>query len=387
MQETSFFSTTKKIGILGGGQLGKMLLQCTRTWDVYTKVLDPDNEAPCKLACNEFIQGDLNDFETVYNFGVDCDVITIEIEHVNIEALEKLELEGKIVIPSPNSLKIIKDKGLQKEFYVKHNFPTSAFALYNTVDEIKIAVENKLITLPFVQKSRTGGYDGKGVHVVNSFNDLDDLLQTPSVVEQKVNIKKEIAVIVSRNQQGEIACYDAVSMSVHETANLLDELIYPAEIETHLNKKAKDIAVDLIAKMDVVGLLAVEFFINENDEILINEVAPRPHNSGHQTIESSYTSQYQQHLRCLLGLPLGSTQCVIPSVMINVLGEPGYTGNVQYVGLDNVLKIEGVYVHLYGKKTTKPFRKMGHVTIINNDINEAKKIATWVKTQLKVIAK
>ncbi len=383
----TFFSTQKKIGILGGGQLGKMFLQCTRTWDIYTKVLDPDIEAPAKISCNQFVHGSFNDFDTVYNFGLDCDIITIEIEHVNIEALLALEKLGKKIHPSPQSLMLIKDKGLQKDFYVQHGFPTSAYKKYENAEQVIHAIQNNEIKIPFVQKSRTGGYDGKGVHVVHSPEDIEQLLTTPCIVEQKIDIQTEIAIIAARNENGEIACYDAVSMEFDAQANLLDVLVSPANIEENIQLEAKEIARTLIEKMNIVGLLAVEFFLDKNNTLYINEVAPRPHNSGHQSIEGNYTSQYQQHLRAILNMPLGSTKTIMPSVMVNLIGKEHYTGNVYYEGIESLLKQEGVFVHLYGKKITKPFRKMGHVTIVNKNIEEAKKIASWVKQQIQVISK
>lgn len=381
--ENSFFSTQKKLGILGGGQLGKMLLPCTQTWDIYTKILDADIEAPCKPFCNEFVQGDLQDFETVYQFGHDCDVITIEIEKVNVDALKKLKAEGKIVHPNPDSLEIIQDKGLQKMFYKSNNIPTSDFIIFENKNEVLKAIEDKKITLPFVQKTRKDGYDGRGVCVVNTEKDLVNLLDGPCLVEDKVEINIELAIIAARNEQGQVVVYEPVSMEFHEGANMLDLLLYPAPIDENITEKAQQIAKDLIAKFDICGLLAVEFLIDKQNNIFVNEVAPRAHNSGHQTIESSYTSQYQQHLRAILNLPLGSTKTIIPSAMVNVLGAVGHTGNVYYEGMTECLNEEGVFIHIYGKKITKPFRKMGHATIVNQNLNEAKNKALWVRQILQ----
>lgn len=383
----NFFSTSSKLGILGGGQLGKMLLQCTRNWDIYTKVLDPDAEAPARLACNEFVKGSLKDFDTVYQFGKDCTVLTIEIEHVNTEALKKLQAEGVMVHPDPAALGQIQDKGLQKMFYRLNELPTSDFALYDDIDEIRDALAAGRIRYPFVQKTRTAGYDGKGVSIIRHADDLSKLMEMPSLVEDCVDVKTEIAVIACRNAAGEVVCYDPVSMDFHEEANLLDLLLYPAPISEALNEEAKGIARKLIEEFDLCGLLAVEFLIDQQDRLWINEVAPRPHNSGHQTIESSYTSQYEQHLRGILNLPLGSTRVKVPSAMVNLLGAEGHSGPVDYQGLNECLQIEGVHIHLYGKKITKPFRKMGHVTITNDVLDQAKTTAQWVKQNIQVLSR
>ncbi len=380
----SFFSTQKKLGILGGGQLGKMLLQTTRTWDIYTKVLDPDIEAPARLSCNEFQVGSLMDYDTVFNFGKDCDVVTIEIEHVNVHALQALKKQGVTVHPDPNALEIINDKGLQKMFFKANDLPTSDFMFFENKDDVIKSLNQGVISLPFVQKSRKDGYDGRGVQIVNIAADTERLLNGSCLVENKVDLKMEIAIIASRNIQGEVACYDAVAMDFVEGANMLDLLLYPVAIDATLVSKAKDIASELIQKLNICGLLAVEFFIDKKDTIYINEIAPRPHNSGHQTIESSETSQYEQHLRGILDLPLGSTNVTIPSVMVNLLGAEGYSGNVYYEHIEKCMATEGVHVHIYGKKQTRPFRKMGHVTVTNKSLDEAKKIAQWVKQTLIV---
>lgn len=380
----SFFSTQKKLGILGGGQLGKMLLQTTRTWDIYTKVLDPDIEAPARLSCNEFQVGSLMDYDTVFNFGKDCDVVTIEIEHVNVHALQALKKQGVTVHPDPNALEIINDKGLQKMFFKANDLPTSDFMFFENKDDVIKSLHQGDISLPFVQKIRKDGYDGRGVQIVNIAADTERLLNGSCLVEDKVDLKMEIAIIASRNIQGEVACYDVVAMDFVEGANMLDLLLYPVAIDATLVSKAKDIASELIQKLNICGLLAVEFFIDKKDTIYINEIAPRPHNSGHQTIESSETSQYEQHLRGILDLPLGSTNVTIPSVMVNLLGAEGYSGNVYYEHIEKCMATEGVHVHIYGKKQTRPFRKMGHVTVTNKSLDEAKKIAQWVKQTLIV---
>ncbi len=378
------FSQKKKLGIVGGGQLGKMLLTKTNQWDIYTKVLDPSENAPSRSSCTEFVQGSLQDFDTVYQFGQDCDYLTIEIENVNTEALQKLEDEGKIVHPRPGAIALIKDKGLQKQFYAKHNFPTSPFELFEDKADILKGWSSGKIKIPFVQKSRTDGYDGKGVHVVQSESDLETMMDVPSMVEEMVDIKEEISVIAARNSSGQVVSYQPTAMIVNHEANLLDVLLFPAAVDTYIEDKARKMAEELIEKMDICGLLAVEFFISKDDDLILNEVAPRPHNSGHQTIESCNTSQFEQHLRGVLNLPLGHTTVHLPSAMINLLGAPGHTGDVVYEGLNEVLAKEGVHIHIYGKKQTKPYRKMGHITVANSNLEQANKIALWVKEQVQI---
>ncbi|MEI7525827.1 MAG: 5-(carboxyamino)imidazole ribonucleotide synthase [Mariniphaga sp.] len=384
---SSFFNNKKVLGIIGGGQLGKMLLQSANTWNIFTRVLASDKESSPLLYCNEIEFGDLQEFEAVYNFGKGCDIITIEIEHVNIDALLRLKKEGVIVHPDPDALQIIKDKGLQKQFLKNNGFPTSDFRLFENKNEILKALKDEVLQFPFVQKSRKDGYDGRGVKVIQSISDLNCLMNIASLVESKVSIKNEISIIASRNSQGEIACYDAVQMNFVKGANMLDILSYPANIGNPLANKAKALASSLIEKMSICGLLVVEFFVDKNNNLLINEVAPRPHNSGHQTIESSDTSQFEQHMRGVLNLPLGSTAIKIPSVMINLLGEEGHSGNVCYENIEKCLAIEGVHIHIYGKNQTKPFRKMGHVTVTNSSLKEAKKTAKWIKKTLKVTSR
>ena len=388
----SFFSGKKKLGILGGGQLGKMLLQCTNTWDIHTCVLDPSPDSPCKNLCNAFELGSLTDFNTVYQFGKQVDVLTIEIENVNVEALRKLKAEGVQVHPDPEALALIQDKGLQKQFYQQHLLPTADFLLFENkaaivaATQATLGAEKAILSFPFVQKARRAGYDGKGVQVINNESELPLLMDVPSVIEKKISLQTEIAIIVARNPNGEVKSYDAVQMDFHDGANLLDELLFPAELPETITLQAKHLAEKLITELGICGLLAVEFFIDTNGQLLINEVAPRPHNSGHQTIESAYTSQYEQHLRGILNLPLGATTIKIPSVMVNLLGEPGFSGPVIYEGLEECLAKEGVKVHIYGKKETRPMRKMGHVTIIHPQLTTAKKTALWVKQTLKVKA-
>jgi 5-(carboxyamino)imidazole ribonucleotide synthase len=375
-----------KLGILGGGQLGKMLIQAASKWDIKTYVLDPDINCSSAPICNYFEKGSFKDYQTVYNFGKKVDIITIEIEHVNTAALKQLEKEGKKIYPQSDALDIIKDKGLQKQFYYKHKIPTSKFKLYSSRNDILSALSNKEIKLPFVQKSRTDGYDGKGVQTVKSNADLNLIFDTPSIVEELITIEKELAVIVSRNNHGEVKTFPIVEMEFSADANLVEKLICPSFVEKNIAKQAYNIAESIINHLEMVGNLAVEFFLTSNNKVLVNEVAPRPHNSGHHTIEGNITSQFEQHLRAILNLPLGSTKIISPSVMINILGHSDYTGEAIYTNVDSCLEIEGVHIHIYGKKTTKPFRKMGHATIMDETIEKAKTKANFIKNNLTVIS-
>lgn len=381
------FSSQHKVGILGGGQLGKMLLYTTRKFDIHTCVLDPNPEAPCKIACDEFFVGDLMDFDTVFEFGKKVNTLTIEIENVNVEALRALEKEGINVFPSAETLATIQNKAKQKLFYVDHDLPTAAFTRYAYIDELKRAIEHNVQTLPFVWKSAQFGYDGKGVKIVRSVSDLDELPSVECIAETLVPFKKELAVTVARSPKGEVRAYPVVEMEFHPEANQVEYVLCPARISKYITKKAELIALKTAAAFHHVGLLAVELFLTEDDEILINEVAPRPHNSGHQTIEASYTSQFEQHIRAILDLPLGDTKNKVSGVMVNLVGAEGHQGNVVYENIEKILKLDGVTPHLYGKKETRPFRKMGHVTIVHSEIDEARSIAQQVKETIKVISK
>ncbi|MBK8506533.1 MAG: 5-(carboxyamino)imidazole ribonucleotide synthase [Saprospiraceae bacterium] len=375
-----------KIGILGGGQLGKMLVQAGSRWDLNLWVMDKDFDFPAAKVTNQFIQGDFTQYDMVYQLGKLMDILTIEIENVNTEALEKLEEEGKEIYPPPFVIKTIKDKGLQKEFYKQHNIPSSPFMLVEDAKEIRDKVKQGDLNLPFVQKARTEGYDGRGVQIIRSMKDLDRLFDRPSVIEDLVAIKHEIAVLAARSVSGDIVVYPSVEMSFHPTANLVEQLIAPARIPVGLEEKAHDLTKKLIEDLKMVGLLAVEFFITDKDKLLVNEAAPRPHNSGHHTIEANVTSQYEQHLRAILDLPLGDPSLKSPAVMINLLGEEGYQGEVFYKGLEECLTIPNVHVHLYGKRETKPFRKMGHVTVLDEDIAKAIAKAKKVTETLMVVS-
>lgn len=371
-----------KVGILGGGQLGRMFIQSAINYNFYIKILDPDQQAPCSAIANEFVNGKLDDFNSVYKFGKDCDVITIEIEHVNVEALKKLEQEGKKVFPQPHILEIIQDKGLQKMFYQRNNIPTPDFFLVEKKEDIS-KFSNYF---PFFQKMRKGGYDGKGVVKLDNPTDLSKAFDVPSVLEMLVDFDKEISVIVARNESGETACFPVVECAFNPEANLVEFLFSPAEISKKVEKEAYKIATQVANEFEIVGLLAVELFVTKDGKVLVNEVAPRPHNSGHQTIEGNITSQFEQHLRAVLNLPLGDTSITQPSVMVNVLGEKGFEGNATYQGIYEIMKWSGVHLHLYGKKTTKSFRKMGHVTVTANTLEEAIIKAKKVKDTLKVVA-
>ena len=381
-----YFSSDFTLGILGGGQLGKMLLTETRKFDITTKVLDPSPDAPCRIACNTFVQGNLTDFNTVYNFGKDVDVLTIEIENVNVEALEKLQTEGVKVYPSPQTIKNIQNKATQKQFYATHGIPTAPFQVFQNTESLKKAINEQQLTLPFVWKSARFGYDGNGVKIVRQLTDLNLLPNDQCIAESLVSFKKELAVIVARNAKGQVCTYPVVEMEFHPEANQVEYVLCPARIEEAVAQKARTIAIQVAQAFEVVGLLAVELFQTENDEILVNEVAPRPHNSGHYSIEAAYTNQFEQHLRAILNLPLGSTESKVAGVMVNLVGAEGYQGKVVYENIEQIMAMEGVTPHIYGKKETRPFRKMGHVTIVNPNINKARQIAEQVKNTIRVIA-
>lgn len=378
----NWYDQNFRVGVLGGGQLGRMLIREAVNIDAKLYHLDPSENAPCALLSSRFTQGSLQDFDTVYNFGKDKSVVTIEIENVNVDALKKLEEEGIAVYPQPDILEMVQDKGLQKQFYEANNIPTAPFYIVQDKEEIRKYRQE----FPFMQKMRKGGYDGKGVTPLRNDQDLTDAFDAPSVLEKFVDFEKEISVIVARNLDGQIATFPVVEMEFNPEANLVEFLFAPAKISDAIEEKAMKIAKDLIDKLGMVGLLAVEMFVTKQGDVLVNEIAPRPHNSGHQTIEANITSQYEQHLRAILNLPLGETDIIMPSVMINLLGKKGFEGPVQYNGLKEALSIPGVSPHIYGKTHTKPFRKMGHVTITNQSLDEAKQIARELIESIEVIA-
>ncbi|MEG3658110.1 5-(carboxyamino)imidazole ribonucleotide synthase [Arenibacter palladensis] len=382
----NYFSSEFKLGILGGGQLGKMLLYETRKFDIHTKVLDPSDEAPSRIACNEFFKGDLMNFDAVYALGKKVDVLTIEIENVNLDALEKLEDEGLKVFPPTRALRIIQNKAKQKLFYVDNNIPTADFQRFAYKSEIEDSVANGGLKFPFIWKATQFGYDGQGVKVVRKLEDLNGLPAGECITEEMINFKNELAVIVARSASGEVKTYPVVEMEFHPEANQVEYVICPARIDAKIAEKAQEIALQLSNKIKHVGLLAVEMFQTQDDRILVNEVAPRPHNSGHYSIEASYTNQFEQHIRAILDLPLGNTASKVAGIMVNLVGAEGHTGNVVYENIERILSMDGVTPHIYGKKQTRPFRKMGHVTIVNNDIKEARRIAEQVKNTIKVIS-
>ena len=370
------------LGILGGGQLGRMLIQSAIDFNLEVHILDPDSNAPCKHFATSFTQGALTDFETVYQFGKKHDIITIEIENVNTEALKKLETEGKKVYPQPDIIALIQDKRKQKQFYKEKGIPTAEFKL----TEDRASVLNLVDRLPAVHKLGKEGYDGRGVKILKTTGDIQNTFDKPGILEELVDFEKEIAVIVARNEDGQVNAFPVVELMFHPDQNLVEYLFSPASVNESIEKKAREIAVKVIGELNMIGLLAVEMFVTKDQKILVNEIAPRPHNSGHQSIEGNITSQFEQHLRAIYNMPLGATDIVIPSAMVNLLGEEGYEGRAKYKGLHEVLAEKGVHIHLYGKLNTKPFRKMGHVTIVNADAAALKKQAKFVKDTLKIIA-
>jgi len=381
-----FVTSNLKLGIISGGQLGKMLIQEASKWDIISYVMDSDVHCSAAKIASHFVKGDSHDFESVYQFGKMVDVLTFEIEHVNIEALKKLKAEGLKIAPDPGIMELIQDKRRQKAFYRRNGIPTAPFNIYESKEAILCAIEKGELGYPFVQKLAKGGYDGRGVAVLGDERETRKILAGVSVIEEKIAIEKEIAVIVARNKKGEIRCYPVVEMLFHSQANLVDKIICPAAISQEQADKAVHIACKLVELLNMEGLLVVEMFIDSRGEIMVNEAAPRPHNSGHHTIESVITSQFEQHLRAILNLPLGSTHLKIPSVMINILGAEGYEGPVVYEGLTESMGIDGVKIHLYGKKITKPYRKMGHATVLSASPEALLQKAEEVKQLIKVVS-
>lgn len=381
--QKNWYGKSFHLGMIGGGQLGRMFIQEAVNVDVKVHILDPDAEAPCREICSSFTHGSITDFDSVYNFGKDKDVITVEIENINVDALEALEKEGIKIFPQPRVLRIIKDKGIQKEFYAREGIPTSAFRLINSKSEIQLEANR----FPIVQKLRTGGYDGKGVQILRSAADLNKAFDAPSILEEMIPFVKELSVIVARNERGETVSYPSVECEFNEDANLVELLFSPARVNQLIEDKAQALAVSIITKLDLIGILAVEMFLTADNELLVNEIAPRPHNSGHHTIECNITSQFEQHMRAILNLPLGSTKIIQKGAMINLLGEPGFEGPVHYEGLEEALSIPGVHPHIYGKALTKSFRKMGHVTITGETLNEVLETAEKVQHLIRVVSK
>jgi 5-(carboxyamino)imidazole ribonucleotide synthase len=379
---SKWYGKDLRLGVLGGGQLGRMLIQAANDLNIHIHCLDPDPNAPCSEIAHSFTCGDLTDYSTVLDFGMDKQLLTVEIENVNIEALEELEKKGVKVFPQSNVLKTIKDKGLQKEFYNKNDIPTAAFELISSKTELLVKTD-----FPFVHKLRTGGYDGKGVKIISNLSEAEQSFDAPSVIEEKIDFQKELSVLVARNEKGEIKTFPLVECEFNPEANLVEFLFSPSDVSPEIQQKAKEIASKLIEKLNMVGLLAVELFLTKSNELLVNEIAPRPHNSGHHTIECCTTSQFSQHLRAILNLPLGDTSLIKAGAMINLVGEKEFHGPVIYDGLENLLSIPGVFPHIYGKETTKPFRKMGHITITGKNIDELKAKRDKIKGLIRVISR
>lgn len=384
--EMNYFSSDFKLGILGGGQLGKMLLTETRKFDIQTLVLEPSEEAPARYSCNGFYKGSLMDFDTVYQFGKMVNLLTIEIENVNLDALDKLEEEGLPIYPSPKTLRLIQNKGKQKDYYVANDIPTSPHQRFVDLNDLRTALAKDELEFPFVWKCAQFGYDGNGVKICRSALDLVKLPDVECIAEEMVPFKNELAVIVARSVSGEVKTYPVVEMEFHPEANQVEYVICPARIDEKVAQKATEVALKVSEAFNHVGLLAVEMFQTADDEILVNEVAPRPHNSGHYSIEASYTSQFENHLRAILNLPLGNTDSKVAGIMVNLVGEEGFSGQVVYENIEKIMAIDGVTPHIYGKRETRPFRKMGHVTIVNEDMTEARRIAEEVKNSIRVIS-
>jgi len=370
-----------KVGILGGGQLGRMLLQAAANYPVETHILENDEDAPAAHLCHHFTKGDIRDFDAVYHFAKDLDALTIEIENVNVEALEKLESEGVKIYPKPTVLRTIKNKILQKQFYQLHEIPTAAFKIINNLSEL----QQEQAFLPAVQKLAEGGYDGRGIQLLNETADLINGFDALSVLEKKIKLKKEIAQIVAVDQQGKMVLYPPVEMVFNNNLNMLDFQLSPAEISQKVLWKVEAISLSLVRHFSSPGIFAVELFVDEEENVFVNETAPRVHNSGHHTIEAHYSSQFDMLWRIILGYPLGNTKAILSSIMVNVVGNKGHSGPVQFEGLEQVLQIDNAFVHLYGKKETKPGRKMGHVTIMSAEKQDLVHKANKIKQILMVI--
>jgi len=382
--QQDFSPNRYRIGILGGGQLGKMLLEAASRWDLNIHVLDPDPGCPASGLTRKHQIGSFRDYDEVLRFGEKMDCLTIEIEDVNTDALRVLERQGVVINPSPAAIERIRDKGLQKQFLRSHDIPTADFRLFDSRNAIEAALAAGEIRFPFVQKLRTGGYDGRGVQLIRFPGDMHKCMEGPSLIEDLIEVKKELAVICARNAQGELSCYPAVEMVFDSRANLMEYLLAPARIDEEKLREAEVLARKCIKAFDISGLLAVELFLDDRDRLWVNEVAPRPHNSGHHTIESAWTSQFEQHLRAILNWPLGSANLHHSAAMINLLGSEGMEGEARYVGFEEILGMERIFVHLYGKKQTRPFRKMGHVTLIDDNEQRAIEKVKYIRKQLKV---
>lgn len=374
----------KKIGIIGGGQLGKMILDETNKIDLQVSILDPNKNSPCKNLTKNFIQGDFNDFDTVLNFGLAHDIISYEIEHINVDALDELVSKGIEVQPSPEILRIIQDKNLQKSFFKENNFPTSDFSYFNSKNDLLNSFKKSNLSFPCVWKKTKFGYDGFGVKILNTKNDFSKLPDAEMIIEDLIEFKKELSVIVAVNKKGDIKAYETVEMEFNPDSNQVEFVISPANISENINRNAKKIAYELAKKINLIGLLAVEMFLTNDDKILINEIAPRPHNSGHFSIDACPTSQFKQHINSIMNFELGETSHQNCAVMLNLVGGNSHTGEVKYENLDLVKNQKNVYIHIYGKKITRPNRKMGHVTVICDNFASAYKKAKEIKEIIKV---
>jgi len=380
----NYFSSNFTLGILGGGQLGKMLLQVTSKLNIKTNILDPSPNSPCKNLCNEFHSGNLMDFNSVYKFGKKCDLVTYEIEHVNIEALEKLESNGIKVFPSSKTLKIIQDKNLQKQFFIKNKIPTAKYWYFKSFKDFKNSTNKNEIKFPCVWKKTKFGYDGFGVEILNSLNDLKRLPESEFIIEEFVPFKKEIATTIARNKSGQIEVFPIVEMMFNEISNQVEYVVCPAQINDDIKAKAKEIALEVSKSFEQIGLLAVEMFLTNDNKILVNEVAPRPHNSAHYSIEACTNSQFDQHIKSILDLPLGCSKSNIFAIMVNLVGEKGFSGPARYNGIKEAMEYDNVSVHLYGKTETKPNRKMGHATILDTSLKNGLSIAKSIKKIIKI---
>ncbi len=376
-----------KLGIIGGGQLGKMLLQVTSRYNINSKILDPSNDSPCKNLCNEFFLGDLMDHDAVYEFGKKCDLITYEIEHVNTKALEKLESEGIDIFPKPSTLKIIQNKSIQKKFFVKNNIPTAKYRFFKSISDFLEFSKNKNIDFPCVWKKTKFGYDGYGVKKINSLNEITNLPDSEFIIEDYVPFKKELATTVVRNKSGQIEIFPMVEMIFNSNSNQVEYVLCPAQIDKEVVEKAKAIALNVANAFENIGLLTVEMFMTKDNQILVNEVAPRPHNSAHYSIEACISSQFDQHIRSILNLPLGCSKPNSYAVMVNLVGEEGQTGSVSYSGIEKAMQNNNVSIHIYGKSKTKPNRKMGHATVLDTDLENGLEVAKSIKKIITIKSK
>ena len=368
------------LGILGGGQLGKMLLQVTSRLSIKTNVLDPSNDSPCKEICSEFTKGQLMDFDAVYNFGKNCDLVTYEIEHINVDALEKLEKEGVKVFPNSSTLRIIQDKSIQKQFFIDNNIPTAKFKYYNSLKDLNV----EKLKFPCVWKKTKFGYDGYGVKILKSKKDLNNLPESQFIIEEMIPFKKELATTVVRNQNGDIEIFPIVEMMFNEISNQVEFVVCPAQVRDELKARAEKVALKVSKTFKQVGLLAVEMFLTHDNTILVNEVAPRPHNSAHYSIEGCINSQFDQHINAILNLPLGCSKSNNYAIMANLVGGIGYNGDVIYEGINEAMNFDNVKIHIYGKKETKPNRKMGHITVIDTDLKSGLQIAKTIKNLIQI---